>query len=215
MMDEQTAAQLRQAFETETEVCIGFGPDKLIGYEDAIRSEADIPHERQQFMESMAFWFSVSRHRPALERLVARHLGVNAARVKMSHLNMWRQGAFNVAIPMLVFDTKAAADAAYTPSPQGDMPPTVPDSLRRVMLRLPMPPRCAEAVYPGSILEKMRCETATYVWMQKNCPQVRIPHLFGLGFPDGKHVSEVATWLILKTLVKARMLTRVLCSIHM
>ncbi|KIH88236.1 hypothetical protein SPBR_06900 [Sporothrix brasiliensis 5110] len=193
MMDEQTAAQLRQAFETDDEVCIGFGPDKLIGYDDAMQSEADIPHERQQFMESMAFWFRVSRHRPALERLVARHLGVHAARVKMSHLNMWRQGAFNVAIPMLVFDTKAAADAAHTPSPQGDMPPEVPDSLRRVMLRLPMPPRCAEAVYPGSILEKMRCETATYVWMQKNCSQIRIPHLFGLGFPDGTH--WFASWM--------------------
>ncbi|CAK7236969.1 hypothetical protein SCUCBS95973_009788 [Sporothrix curviconia] len=165
----------------------------VVGYEDALQSGVDVVHESQQFRGVMSFWFRTSQpqQRLALERLVAQHLGVGAARVKISHTKMWRQGAFNLAIPVLVFDSKAAAEAARDPSLQagmnGDIPASVPDSVRRVVLRLPMAAKCAEATYPGSILEKMRCETATYVWMQQHCPDVRIPHLYGFGLPTGKH----------------------------
>ncbi|CAK7228964.1 hypothetical protein SBRCBS47491_007085 [Sporothrix bragantina] len=168
----------------------------VVGYEDALLSGADILHESQQFRGVMSFWFRMSQpqQRVALERLVAQHIGTDAARVKVSHTKMWRQGAFNLAIPMLVFDSKAAAEAARDPTLQagmnGDIPASVSDSVRRVMLRLPMAAKCGEAVNPGSILEKMRCETATYVWMQQHCPDVRIPHLYGFGLPTGKHFAH-------------------------
>ncbi|CAK7200806.1 hypothetical protein SEUCBS139899_003505 [Sporothrix eucalyptigena] len=188
------SAQNEKVLRAGDKVRTDFG--NVVSYEEAIQSGTDIIHESQQFRGVMSFWFRMSQpqQRVALERLVARHIGVDAARVKMSHTKMWRQGAFNLAIPVLIFDSKAEAEAAREPSLQagmnGDIPASVPDSIHRVMLRLPMAAKCAEDAYPGSILEKMRCETATYVWMQQNCPQVRIPHLYGFGFPTGQHFSH-------------------------
>lgn len=48
----------------------------------------------------------------------------------------------------------------------------------------------AEDRYPGTVDEKMRCEVAAYVWIQKNCPEVPIPNLLGFGFPGGSNVGH-------------------------
>lgn len=187
------AAQDEKVLRAGDKIRTDFGT--IVSYEDTLESGADVLHESQQFRDVMTFWFQTSQpqQRLALERLVAQHVGADAARVKISHTKMWRQGAFNLAIPVLVFDSKAAAEAARDPSlltgTNGEIPASVPDSVRRVVLRLPIAAKCAESKYPGSILEKMRCETAMYVWMQQHCPDVRIPHLYGFGLPTGKHVS--------------------------
>jgi hypothetical protein len=61
---------------------------------------------------------------------------------------------------------------------------------RKVLMRCPMPHKLAEARYPGTGDEKLGCEVGTYAWMQDNCPLTRIPHLFGFGFSDDRHVSD-------------------------
>lgn len=43
----------------------------------------------------------------------------------------------------------------------------------------------------GSVDEKISCEVATYVWIQDNCQEVRIPELLGFGFSNGRRVSLV------------------------
>ncbi|KIH91177.1 hypothetical protein SPBR_01580 [Sporothrix brasiliensis 5110] len=146
----------------------------------ALGSEANVLSEHHQYMGEVAFKFHLWQRRAALERLVALHVGVDAACVKTGHPKTWRAGSFNVAIPLLLFD---CADAAED---QHDKPTETPENqqVRRVVLRCPLPMSCAETNYPGSILEKMRCEVASYVWMQRHCPEVRIPHLYGFGFPN-------------------------------
>ncbi|CAK7262921.1 hypothetical protein SEPCBS119000_000221 [Sporothrix epigloea] len=179
----------------------------VVSYEEALASGADVLHESLQFRDIMSFWFQTSQpqQRLALERLVAQYVGAEAARVKISHTKMWRQGAFNLAIPVLVFDSKAAAEAAREVSLQsgmnGEIPASIPDSVRRVVLRLPMAAKCAESMYPGSIEEKMRCEAAMYVWMQQNCPDIRVPHLYGFGLPTGKHFAHASHLFIFRRIV--------------
>ncbi|OCK75024.1 hypothetical protein K432DRAFT_266870, partial [Lepidopterella palustris CBS 459.81] len=49
----------------------------------------------------------------------------------------------------------------------------------------------AEAKYPGTVDEKLSSEVRTYAWMQHQCPVFRIPHLYGFGFSDHRHVSHL------------------------
>ncbi|OAA63337.1 hypothetical protein SPI_03500 [Niveomyces insectorum RCEF 264] len=170
---------------------------KQIGYEEALDSEADILRNHQQFDESLAFhqdlYFNKKR---ALERLVAFHVGVDAARVRISYPKQWRRGGFNVAIPMIVFGDASRAEDQTAASVEAER---IDDDVARVvLLRCPLPARCAETFHPGSVLEKMRCEMASYVWMQRHCPQVRIPHLYGFGFPDGHHFAYASRFSLFR-----------------
>jgi hypothetical protein len=54
-----------------------------------------------------------------------------------------------------------------------------------------MPQKLAETWYPGTVNEKLSCEVGAYAWMHDNCSNIPIPHLFGFGFSDGRHVSAL------------------------
>ena len=142
-----------------------------IDLNDALASEKNIVVRHQQWQQTLQLYIAAYEQRRELERLVAFHVGVDAARVKIGHPKAWCRGRFNLAIPMLVLDV---ADGET--------------EVNRVLLRCPIPAKCGESQHPGSVHEKLRCETASYIWMQQYCPGVRIPHLYGFGFPDGAHV---------------------------
>ena len=63
------------------------------------------------------------------------------------------------------------------------------DATRRIVFRIPMPHKLAEARYPGSVDEKVDGEVSAYIWVEQNCPEIRVPQLFGFGYMDGRHVS--------------------------
>ncbi|TPX14919.1 uncharacterized protein E0L32_005028 [Thyridium curvatum] len=78
----------------------------------------------------------------------------------------WIRGAINVCVPV---EVKSANQAA-----------------KLFIFRCPMPHELAEARDPGTFDEKTACEVGTHVWMQEQCPLVRIPRLYGFGFSDGR-----------------------------
>jgi len=47
-----------------------------------------------------------------------------------------------------------------------------------------MPHKLAKAKYPGTVDEKLSSKVGTFVRMQNQCPDVRIPHFDGFGFSD-------------------------------
>ncbi|OAL25414.1 hypothetical protein AYO20_10448 [Fonsecaea nubica] len=55
-----------------------------------------------------------------------------------------------------------------------------------VYVRIPLPYKVGERNSPGNVEEKLRCEVASYIWIQQNCPDIPIPALYGFGFPDGQ-----------------------------
>lgn len=59
---------------------------------------------------------------------------------------------------------------------------------KRVIIRFPLPYKVGESRYPGNADEKLRCEAASFIWIQDNCPTVPIPYLWGFGFSDGRSV---------------------------
>ncbi|XWX01574.1 hypothetical protein V2A60_009602 [Cordyceps javanica] len=73
----------------------------------------------------------------------------------------WRHGSFNVAIIVWL--------------PSG----------KNAYLRLPFSHRIGGRPFPGNLEEKLRTETATYLWLQEHCPDVPIPTLYAFGLPDG------------------------------
>jgi hypothetical protein len=58
-----------------------------------------------------------------------------------------------------------------------------------------MPHMLAESAYPGTVDEKIGYEVATYAWLQENCPDIPIPHLWGFGFTDGRKVRSATILL--------------------
>ena len=155
-----------------------------INLEDALKSETNIVAQHAQFNSLVQLYKHVWEHRSAVGALVAMHAGVSPERIEVLHHSTWKRGGFNLVVPILVKDKDRESTDTHTVSDQ--------DS-EQVLLRIPMPAKLGEEQHPGSVADKLRCETASYIWMQRHCPEVRIPHLYGVGFPgaDGGHVCII------------------------
>ncbi|KAL6868775.1 hypothetical protein ACO1O0_000092 [Amphichorda felina] len=130
-----------------------------LGLEDALGDEDNclvkLAHPDQQ----KHFWASLDARRSEIEAMICSQLGVDWCR--LSHVDAWASGSFNVAIPILL------------------------SSKKRVFLRLPLPYKIGEACFPGNIDEKLRTEIATYAWLEEQCPDVPIPTLHAFALSDG------------------------------
>jgi hypothetical protein len=116
------------------------------------------------------FFVWLNSHRTEIEDTVSYHLGLTGAEVcRVGDVKEWIHGSFNVCIPVYIDNWK--------------MHPG-----RRVIIRFPLPYKIGESTYPGNADEKLRCEAATFIWIQDNCPDVPIPYLWGFGFVGGQSV---------------------------
>jgi len=123
--------------------------------------------------KSHDFETHLCRQRSEIERLVSFHLGLKRPEdCQLTQPVDWIQGSFNICIPVNV------CSRIY---PQG----------KRVVVRCPLPYKTGELECPGNCDEKLRCEAATYLWIEENCPDVPIPRLWGFAFSDGYTVSTL------------------------
>lgn len=86
------------------------------------------------------------------------------------------KGGFNICIPVRV--SSELRRYAHTCSAPADE--------LTLIFRCVMPHKIAQ----GAVDEKLSCEVGTHAWMQSQCPEVRIPHLYGFGFSDHRHVRR-------------------------
>ncbi len=136
--------------------------DRALNDDDNILAQIGYPQRRQEFFSYL------SAHKAEIEAIVSFHLSAKNCRV--SDVQTWLSGSYNVCIPVYI-------------SP--------PSNVRSVLVRIPLPYKVGEAKSPGNMDEKLRCEVASYLWIQENCPDVSIPYLFGFGFPNGQTVRSV------------------------
>jgi hypothetical protein len=129
--------------------------------EDNILHQLDYPEERLRFCVPL-LW-----KEDEMLDLVAFHLNTDRKTYNLSPVDEWRHGSFNFCIPIYVKWRGRS----------------------RVILRVPLPCKVGESRYPGNIDEKLRCEAATYIYIQNYCPDVPIPKMWGFGFTDGSSVS--------------------------
>ncbi len=139
-----------------------------ITYREALDTDKNIIHEARHVAATKALYQKLWKERGTIRALTKHHLGLDDRHTcTVADPRRWIRGGFNVCIPVEVQS---------------------PGSCRKFVLRCAMPHRLAEAENPGSIDEKMGCEVGTYAWMQAKCPDIRIPHLYGFGFFDHRHV---------------------------
>jgi hypothetical protein len=73
---------------------------------------------------------------------------------------------------------------------------TIDSHLQEAHFRCLMPHKLAKAKYPSTMDKKLSSKVGTYAWMQHQCPHILIPHLYGFGFSDYRHVSYYTYCLI-------------------
>jgi hypothetical protein len=94
-----------------------------------------------------------------------------------AELREWVHGSFDACIPICIGDSFRF-------------------SARKVFIRFPLPYKVGESQYLGSAEEKLRCEVATYIWIQSHFPDVPIPCLRGFGFPVGWSLCDYNSALL-------------------
>lgn len=138
--------------------------DTALNYDDNVLQLLSYPSQRLDFFVHLYI------HRADIEAIVAHHLGFSRpSRCRTTEVKHWINGSFNVCVPVDID------------------PPFRQQS--RVLIRFPLPYNVGERHFPGNCDEKLRCEVATYIWLQKNCPSIPILKLLGFGFASDKLVS--------------------------
>lgn len=149
--------------------------NETMTYSHAIKTDQNIIHEQSHLPKSRCFYKQLWKSRASIEAVTRHHL--NLAKDEtciIASSQDWIRGGFNLCIPINIH-------AAKNPRPS-----------KKLMLRCAMPFKTAEEYYPGTIDEKLGCETATYVWMQERCPMIPVPHLYGFGFLNGRQVCTAS-----------------------
>ncbi|KAE8356063.1 hypothetical protein BDV28DRAFT_7353 [Aspergillus coremiiformis] len=147
---------------------IGRGP---ITIESALNEESNVINLAFYKPATDKIYQEIWDQRNSVEALIKHHMALRRQdKCVVLPRHHWIRGSFNVCILVEVHSSSS--------------------SCRKVVFRCPMPHKLAEARYPGSIDEKLRCEAGTYVWVEENCPEIRSPHLFGFGFLDGRHFTH-------------------------
>jgi hypothetical protein len=116
--------------------------DRVLSNDDNIF--ARIEHSRQKEI----FWNFLQCHRAEIKAIVSFHLCLKTCQV--GDVKTWISGSFNVCIPVYIN----------------------PPSDAFVLIRIPLPYKLVEAKYPGNVDEKLRCEVASYLWIQENCLEI-------------------------------------------
>ncbi|KAM0741640.1 hypothetical protein ACQRIT_004497 [Beauveria bassiana] len=131
----------------------------------------------------LAFYDYIERRRDLVAEVIAHHFGVKPSEIQVSPQIWWRHGSFNLCIPFTIIAKMTDPDVL----------PNVPPY---AFIRFPLPYRVGEAAHPGNSDEKVRCEAATYAWMEENCPDVPIPKLFGFGLSTNERFtkSNIVPW---------------------
>ncbi|PLB49352.1 hypothetical protein P170DRAFT_408496 [Aspergillus steynii IBT 23096] len=139
--------------------------------EAALKSEEDILLDLDLPEQRVDFFVSLYSNRDEIERIASYHLGLERTETcRIGGVNEWVHGSFNVCIPLYVGERE------------------LPE--KRALIRFPLPYKVGEFKHPGNVDEKLRCEAATFIWMEEHCPEIPIPQLWGFGLVGGQSFTK-------------------------
>ncbi|KAL4802052.1 hypothetical protein BDV18DRAFT_147438 [Aspergillus unguis] len=148
--------------------------------EEALEQEEDMLLELSYPDSRVDFFVFLYSHRNDIIQLVSDHLGLGRSnQCRLGEVREWIHGSFNVCIPVYVEHWK-----------------------KRVLIRFPLPYKLGELSYPGNADEKLRCEAATFIWIQQHHSDIPLPCLWGFGLsggqtftkPENKSMAIRAVW---------------------
>ncbi|KDB24066.1 hypothetical protein H109_04011 [Trichophyton interdigitale MR816] len=147
--------------------------------EDALVREEDMLIRLSLVDKRFDFFLWIVQHKKEIQELVSFQLGLaSPEQCRVGEVKEWLHGSFNVCVPIYV--------KGVTPTE------------KRLLIRFPLPYKIGETNYPGNADEKLRCEVATYVWMQENCPDVPIPNYGVLDLLMAKRSLTLVLYLLLQ-----------------
>ncbi|PYH97167.1 hypothetical protein BO71DRAFT_417271 [Aspergillus ellipticus CBS 707.79] len=144
--------------------------------ESALDEEEDMLRDLAYPEQRVDFFVALYRQREEIAKIASHHLGFGRSETgRLGGVNEWIHGSFNVCIPI------------YVGRRQKDQAPE-----KRAFIRFPLPSKLGESTHPGNVDEKLRCEAATFIWMQEHCPEIPIPQLFTK--PDRVSLTTRVLW---------------------
>ena len=144
-----------------------------ITLEEAMAEEHNMLHRLTYWQKRCDLLDYLSDHRADIEAVVSHHLNLNKnGACFLAPISEWIHGSFNICLPINIQSRSSGPG-------------------KRVLVRFPLPFKIGEETFPGNADEKLRCEAATYIWIQENCPDVPIPQLLGFAFSGNQCVSYV------------------------
>lgn len=126
--------------------------------ESALVQEEDMLLDLSYPDQRVDFFVWLYSHRSEIEDTVSHHLGLGPRNCRVGGVNEWIYGSFNVCLPVYVDQWTTG---------------------KRVLVRFPLPYKVGESTCPGNADEKLRCEAATFIWIQEHGYAVPIPRLWG------------------------------------
>ncbi|KAI9848894.1 MAG: hypothetical protein M1837_006410 [Sclerophora amabilis] len=139
-----------------------------ITYSEARTEDVDILKQLTYVDAREKFFNYLAAQEHQIKSIVARHLRLTKAETcSIPSMTEWLHGSFNVGLPVAIEGWRECPG-------------------RRVLIRFPLPYKIGESFRPGNVDEKLRCEAATYAWVNQHCPDVPIPHLWGFGLSNGQ-----------------------------
>ncbi|KAI9756199.1 MAG: hypothetical protein M4579_003939 [Chaenotheca gracillima] len=151
----------------------------VITHEEASEREDDVLFKLAQWDLVEDWYLYCKRSQNQIEHIVANHLRLaDSERCELSQMQDWKYGSFNFNVPVIIHSDRRGRFG------------------NRVLLRLPLGRNAynaGEGGFDSLANEKVRCEVATYAWLDENCPDVPIPRLFGFSFSDGPTFSSLRT----------------------
>ena len=115
------------------------------------------------------FFDYLESHTTEIKGLVAQQLSLRQhQQCIVADRSEWLHGDFNACVPVTVSNWRA----------------------QKLLVRCPFPYMFKGLRGSDNVDEKIRCEAATFAWVERNCSQVPIPRLRGFGLPSGLSVSR-------------------------
>jgi len=146
-------------------------PHGEITLSEALNKGCDILRDLSDYQRKFDFAWNLHQHPSRTLDIVSRHLGIPTTDLEVCEVKEWVAGSFNYCIPIKIARSHH---------------PALPE---RVIIRFALPYEVGDGSSPA-VDEKVRCEAATYIWLQQNCPDVPIPRLYGFGLPGTQSVGE-------------------------
>lgn len=145
--------------------------DDEITLDAALEEEHDMLRRLTYWEKRFDFLVYLLDRSAEIEAVVSYHLGLSGTgSCYLAPLDDWVHGSFNICLPVYIRNRSKCRE-------------------KRVIIRFPLPYKVGEETFPGNADEKLRSEAATYIWIQKNCPDIPIPQLLGFAFGGDRCVS--------------------------
>ncbi|KKZ67303.1 hypothetical protein EMCG_07022 [[Emmonsia] crescens] len=141
-------------------------------YSEAKKEETiNVLQELTYVAKAAAFRDHIGVKSPVIKAIVAHHLCLTSTtcQVHISDRSEWLNGSFNLCVPVSI----------RKPNQK---------SSRRMLIRFPLPFKVAG---PDIGDEKIRCEAATYAWLNEECPDILTASLQGFGLSTGQRFTAI------------------------